>query len=253
LKTAYPLITEGSHDLWKAQQYQTTSKDISKPSSKIDDDETEVAYLKEIELFMTETHTKEITKIKNKLAFIEKTQRFDCSKILLLPEDMIGEIKSYLEPELKFTRRFFIIRHLDMGGINLGWKDVSWLNVSWMDVDRWLVNVPKKIVMNVITGCGIYPTGVKSGDKKDEWCKFIHHQFHNLFSKEKSAIRIDKLMEQHKYIYDNSELIIDKWFKIVLYIYCFNNYRRLLERKLKKTDDKIRILKNRNIVINKNI
>lgn len=241
LKTAYPLITEESHDLWKAQQYQTFSKDISKPSSKIDDDETEVAYLKEIELFMTETHTKEITKIKNKLAFIEKTQRFDCSKILLLPEDMIGEIKSYLEPELKFTRRFFILRQLDIG---FG---------SWMDVDRFLSNIPKKIVMNVITGCGIYPSTIKSKDLKDEWCKFIQHQFNNLFCLGKIRIRIDKLMEQHNYIYDNRERIIDRWFKIMLCLVSFKRYRAELEAKHKKTDARLKVLKNTIIKIKKNI
>ena len=79
------------------------------------------------------------------------------------------------------------------------------------------------------------------------------HQFQNLFCYSKKKTRVDKLMEQHKYIYDNRELIVDKWFKIVLHIYCFINYRRLLERKLKKTDDKIRILKNRIITIKKNI
>jgi hypothetical protein len=122
-----------------------------------------------------------------------------------------------------------------------------------MSVDGWLVNVPKKLITNLITDCGIYPSDVKSGDKKEEWCKFIYHQFQNLFSQKKSAIMINKLMEQHKYQYDNRELIVDKWFKIVLHIYCFNNYRKLLEGKLKKTDDKVRILKNRIITIKKNI
>jgi len=247
LKTAYPLIGHSSDAVWELHKYRCKSRDISNPSSKIDDDDCEVAYLKELEIFMNDTHTKGITKIKNKLALIENSKKIDCNKIQILPEDILYEIKSYLEPELKFTRKFCMLRGL-VEEIN-----INFVTLSWMDIDMWLMNVPKKLLMNLITGCGIYPSDVKSSDKKEEWCKFICCQFNILFSKEKSAIRIDKLMEQHKYEYDNRELIVEEWFKIVLHIYCFNNYRKLLEGKLKKTDDKIRILKNRIITIKKNI
>jgi hypothetical protein len=155
---------------------------------------------------------------------------------------MIGEIKSYLEPELKFTRRFSILRELHSGFVTLG----------WLDVDRWLANVPKKLIIDLITSCHIYATNVKSGDKKDEWCKFIYYQIGKLFSKDKSAIRVDKLIEQNKPEYC-SGLIAEKWFRIVLHIYVFQKYRRELESKLKKTDKKICDFKNKKIVVKVNL
>jgi len=254
LKTTYPLIStnNGCCAVWKLRQYRDTRNIYisTTTSSKIDDDDCEVAYLKELEKFMNDTHNQEITKIKNKLDLIENSKKIDCNKIQNLPEDILYEIKSYLEPELKFTRKFCMLRQL-VEEIKIG-------TLGWMDVNRWLVNVPKKLLMNLIKDCGIYPSDfiLKSGDKKEEWCKFICYKFNNLFSKEKSAIRIDKLMEQHNnhiLIKDNRELIVDKWFRVLLHISMFQKYRKELEGKLKKTDNKIKVLKNSNITIKKNI
>jgi len=251
LRTTYPLIStdNGCCAVWKLRQYRDTRNIYisTTTSSKIDDDDDEVAYLKELEIFMNDTHTQEITKIKNKLDLIENSKKIDCNKIQNLPEDILYEIKSYLEPELKFTRKFCMLRQL-VEEIKIG-------TLGWMDVDRWLVKVPKKLLMNLIKDCGIYPSDfiLKSGDKKEEWCKFICYQFNKLFSKEKSAIMINKLMEQHKYQYDTRELIGDKWFRVLLHISMFQKYRKELEGKLKKTDNKIKVLKNSNITIKKNI
>jgi hypothetical protein len=243
LKTAYPLLTSEGDMEWRLQQLTSNSKNVSKHTSKFDEDEIEIAYLKELELFMNETYTKEITKIKNKLLLIENSKKFDCSKIQYLPEDMIYEIKSYLEPEIKFTRKFSIIRELDMGFVALG----------WIEVDRWLANIPKKLLMNVITDCEVYPSQVKSKDLKEEWCKFIYTQIHNLFSLEKSAVRVDKLMEQHTYYNSGRCLILDRWFSIILHLQIYKKYRASLENKLKKTDIKLKLLKDTKIKCKNNI
>jgi hypothetical protein len=107
--------------------------------------------------------------------------------------------------------------------------------------------------MSVLCSCGIYPSCVKSKYQKDEWCKFIHHQINNLFSIGKFRIRIDKLMEQHNYIYDNKEKVIDKWFKVILCFVSFKRYRAELEGKNKKTDTRLKVLKNTVIKIGKNL
>lgn len=250
LKTAYPLLTnEHNNTMYRLEQISSNCKDIFEPSTKIDDEETEINYLRELEVFLKDIHNTEIKRINNRIRLITNSNNFDGSKVKNLPHDIIYEIASYLEPEIKFTRKFSMLRQLDMGFVTLG----------WIDVYRFVEKVPKKLIIDLIYDCRIYPSEVKSSDKKEEWCKFIYTQIHTLFSKEKSAIRIDKLIEQHTLpiFYCNKDLIVDfivdKWFKVILHIVAYKNYRKLLEGKLKKTDTKIKVLKNTKIVVKKNI
>ena len=246
LKTAYPLLAnEHNNTMYRLQEVSSNCKYIFDGSNKLDDEETEINYLRELEVFLKDIHNTEIKRINNRIGLITNSNNFDVSKVKNLPQDMIYEIASYLEPEINFTRKFSILRKLDMRFDTLGWFEVA----------GWLVNIPKKLIMDLLNQCEIYPSGVTTSEKKEEWCKVIYTQIHTLFSKEKSAIRIDKLIEQHTppILSCNKDLIIDKWFKVILHIVAYKNYIKLLEGKLKKTHTKIKVLKNTKIVVKKNI
>ena len=201
LKTAYPLLAnEHNNTMYRLQEVSSNCKYIFDGSNKLDDEETEINYLRELEVFLKDIHNTEIKRINNRI-----DMRFD--------------------------------------------------TLGWFEVAGWLVNIPKKLIMDLLNQCEIYPSGVTTSEKKEEWCKVIYTQIHTLFSKEKSAIRIDKLIEQHTppILSCNKDLIIDKWFKVILHIVAYKNYRKLLEGELKKTDTKIKVLKNTKIVVKKNI
>jgi hypothetical protein len=239
LKIAYPLIT--SHKLsYDLLEYQRVNNTLLKQTCSIDDDEKEFAYLTELELFITNTLKENQKKIQHQFRMIENSKNFDCSKIQELPDDMIDEIKSYLEPELKFTRKFSVLRFI---------HSVLPYPAS---VYTWLDKVPKKLIIDLIRSCNIYPSNVTTGEKKEEWCNFIYHQINLEFNREKYSTRIDKLLERHSYHYSGDKLV-ERWFKVVLHIHVFQKYRRELEIKLKKNDRKIYELKNRIISVKQNI
>jgi hypothetical protein len=238
LTIAYPTIT--SHQSYNLLEYQRVNNTLLKQTNNIDDDEKEIAYLTELELFITNTLKENQKKIQHKFRMIENSKNFDCSKIQELPDDMIGEIKSYLEPELKFTRKFSVLRLIHSG---LPYPE---------SVYTWLDKVPKKLIIDLIRSCDIYPSRVNTSDKKEEWCNVIYHQINLEFNREKYSTRIDKLIERHSYQYGRDKLV-ERWYKVVLHIYVFQKYRRELETKLKKTDRKIYELKNRLISVKKYI
>ena len=64
LKIAYPLITAvGLH--YDIQEYQRSSNKILRPTATMNE-EKEIAYLTELEVFITHTYTNTIKSIKNK-------------------------------------------------------------------------------------------------------------------------------------------------------------------------------------------
>jgi hypothetical protein len=238
LKTAFPVLIEGnSHRL---HQHHTLHSELFKHTNQIADDDSEVQYLTQLELFITKSYLNEIQKIKTKTAMIERTKNFDCSKIKNLPDDMIYEIKSYLAPELNYVRKFSILRQIDSG--------FSW----WRDVDDYIFKVPKKLIIDLKDKCNIYPSMyVKSSDQKEKWCRMIIDETQKLFSKKKDMMRVDKLLANRdaEWSSDPKVKLIDKWFKFFLYINTFKKYRAELETKVKKTDEKLALLKNKKIVV----
>jgi hypothetical protein len=235
----YPLINT-QNKVYKLKQIEVAFKELQTETNNIKSDEEEVVYLEQLENFITNTYLKNLTEIKNRTAMIERTKKFDFNKIKNLPDDCIFEIKSYLEPELNYVRKFSILRQIDSG--------FSW----WRDVDDYIFKVPKKLIIALKESCAIYPSMyVKSGDQKEKWCRMIIDETQKLFSKKKDMLRVDKLLSNRdaEWSSDPQIKLIDKWFKFFLYIHTFKKYRAELESKLKKTDTKISSLKNKKIVV----
>ena len=239
LKANYPVLWE-VNCIHKLRQHQVNCEELFKQTNQINNDKDEVEYLEEYENFLMNTYLENLTKIKKRTAMIERTKNFDCSKIKNLPDDCIFETKSYLAPELNYVRKFSILRQLDSG--------FSW----WRDVDDYIFKVPKKLIIDLKDKCNIYPSMyVKSGDQKEKWCRMIIDETQKLFSKKKDEMRVDKLLanKDAEWSSDPNIKLIDKWFKFFLYIHTFKKYRAELETKVKKTDEKLALLKNKKIVV----
>lgn len=244
LKTNYPLITDLNGTM-RMEQTIVGFSELNKKANHIITDDDEVAYLKKLEDFIDDVANKQKKQIKNKLDMIERIKRFDMINFIKhLPYDMVYEIKKYIQPELNYTRRFSILRQLDSG--------FSW----WRDVDDYLSKVPKKLLISMKDSCNIYPTmSIASKDQKEKWCRMIIEETHKLVPKQKDTMRIDKLLanRSEEWSCDPNYKLLDKWFKFFLYIHTFKKYRAELESKVKKTDAKLTLLKNKKIVVKINL
>lgn len=232
----YPIITQG-----KAYSVLCTMEkynELFSESSKLEED-IELEYLDELRRFVNENYEKALNKIYNKLDSIHKTRTFDIEKIKLLPDDMIYEIKSYLEPELKYTRRFTLLRSMD-----------ERFDGNLRYVESYLFKVPKKLIIDMIKGCNIthYENPLTTNASKENWCRMIGAEVRKHFSISGDLIRMDKNLDRQNREYSTPK-ILDKWFKFFLYINTYQKYRDLLESKLKKTDAKLTVLKNKKIVV----
>jgi hypothetical protein len=240
LKANYPLINENC-GLMRMEHTILATNELLTKANQIATDDDEVAYLKSLEDFIDDVANKQKKQIKNKLDMMERVKKFDMINFIkYLPYDMVYTIKKYLEPELTYTKKFSILRHIDSG--------FSW----WRDVDEYLFKVPKKLLVNCFESCAIHPSmSVASKDQKERWCRMIVDETQKLFSKKKDMMRIDKLLANRdaEWSCDPKLKVIDKWYKFFLYIHTFKKYRAELEGKVKKTDAKITLLKNKKIVV----
>ena len=227
----YPIITEGR--CYEVVNVIDNSNELFREAS-ILEEEKELEYLDELRRFVNDNYEKSIQQIYNKLDSIHRTRMFDIEKVKLLPDDMIYEIKSYLEPELKYTRKFSILRSLNerFSGIDC--------------VESFLFKVPKKLIIDIIKGCNIYHydnISLVSSSSKENWCRMIFWETTKHFPKSGDLVRMDKNLEKQNREY-SAPKNLDKWFKFFLYINTYKKYRALLESKLKSTDAKITTLKN---------
>jgi hypothetical protein len=242
LKIYYPTIAKAT-SLYKLQQIQVAFKELQDGANNLTYDETENIYLTELELFIEYQYSCEITKIKKRKALIKRTKEFDIRKVKYLPPDVIGEIKSYLQPEIKYATQFIMIR------------SIRQRYSSVLEIEGILMrNVPKKILMDLVAKCKIYPrggAGVMSSEQKYKWCRMIMVETSYLVSSEKSITRMDKLLALHNAEYSSNpnEKTIDKWYKFFLYIFVFKKHREELENNIKTTDANLTTLKNKKIVV----
>jgi len=240
LKANYPLITELNGTM-RMEQTIVGFSELRKGANQIATDEDEVAYLKSLDNFIDDVVNKKKKEIQNKLAMIERVKKFDAINFVkYLPYDMVYVIKQYLQPELTYTRKFSILRQIDSG--------FSW----WRDVDDYLFKVPKKLLINLKESCAIFPSmSVAPKEQKERWCRMIVDETQKLFSKKKDMMRVDKLLANRdaEWSCDPNYKQLDKWYKFFLYIHTFKKYRAELESKVKKTDAKIALLKNKKIVV----
>jgi hypothetical protein len=234
----YPLI-DTQHKVYKLKQIETSLRELQTEANNTKSDEAEVAYLEQLENFISNTYYKNITEIRKRTDLIERTKRFDISKVQYLPPDMIGEIKSYLQPEIKYATRFTMIRSIQQRYTGL-----------WEVEYNLMGNVPKKILMDLVEKCNIYPTmSVRSKDQKEKWCRMIIEEI-GKWNYEKSLIRTDKLLALHNEEWSSTtEKRIDKWYKFFLYIIVYKKYRVELATSIHNKTEKLNILKNKKIVV----
>jgi hypothetical protein len=234
----YPLI-DTQHKVYKLKQIETSLRELQTEANNTKSDEAEVAYLEQLENFISNTYYKNITEIRKRTDLIERTKRFDISKVQYLPPDMIGEIKSYLQPEIKYATRFTMIRSIQQRYTGL-----------WEVEYNLMGNVPKKILMDLVEKCNIYPTmSVRSKDQKEKWCRMIIEEI-GKWNYEKSLTRTDKLLALHNEEWSSTtEKRIDKWYKFFLYIIVYKKYRVELATSIHNKTEKLNILKNKKIVV----
>jgi hypothetical protein len=238
LKIQYPTIAKAT-SLYKLQQIQSGFKELQSGANNLIYDEVEKEYLDQLELFIANEYCSQITKIKKRQAQIERTKNFDISKVQYLPPDMIGEIKSYLQPEIKYATRFTMLRSIQQRYTGL-----------WEVEYNLMGNVPKKILMDLVEKCNIYPTmSVRSKDQKEKWCRMIVEEI-GKWNYEKSITRTDKLLALHNEEWSSTtEKKIDKWYKFFLYIIVYKKYRVELATSIHNKTEKLNILKNKKIVV----
>jgi hypothetical protein len=234
----YPLI-DTQNKVYKLKQIETSLRELQVEANNTKSDEAEVAYLEQLENFIANTYYKNITEIRKRTDLIERTKRFDISKVQYLPPDMIGEIKSYLQPEIKYATRFTMIRSIQQRYTGL-----------WEVEYNLMGNVPKKILMDLVEKCNIYPTmSVRSKDQKEKWCRMIIEEI-GKWNYEKSLTRTDKLLALHNEEWSSTtEKRIDKWYKFFLYIIVYKKYRVELATSIHNKTEKLNILKNKKIVV----
>jgi len=234
----YPLI-DTTNKVYKLKQIETALRELQTEANNTKNDEAEVAYLEQLENFIANTYYRNITEIRKRTDLIERTKRFDISKVQYLPPDMIGEIKSYLQPEIKYATRFALLRSIQQRYTGL-----------WEVEYNLMGNVPKKILMDLVEKCNIYPTmSVRSKDQKEKWCRMIIEEI-GKFSYEKSLARMDKLLALHNEEWSStSEKRIDKWYKFFLYIMVYKKYRVELAKSIHNQTEKLNNLKNKKIVV----
>jgi len=233
LKTNYPLIfPQGASSLITSNNAFTN---LHKNANKIKTDEEEIAYLEELENFLENTYCENITKIKLKKQQIEKTQGFDISKVQNLPDDMIYEISTWLEPEIKYTKKFCIL------------KRICWDNGSEWGMEHHLWNAPKKLIVDLRSECRMYfddyvPTSRPKNNQIRGILKYLKQVV------DEKDTRLDKLLK----LYNDepySHKHLDICYKFFLYIETFLKYRKELESKVNKNKATLKKLKNNKIAI----
>jgi len=234
----YPLI-DTQNKVYKLKQIETLLRELQTEANNTKSDEAEVAYLEQFENFIANTYYKNITEIRKRTNLIERTKNFDISKVQYLPPDMVYEISTYLQPEIKYATRFTMIRSIQQRYTGL-----------WEVEYNLMGNVPKKILMDLVEKCNIYPTmSVRSKEQKEKWCRMIVEEI-GKWNYEKSLTRTDKLLALHNEEWSSTtEKRIDKWYKFFLYIIVYKKYRVELATSIHNKTEKLNILKNKKIVV----
>jgi hypothetical protein len=234
LKTNYPLIV-ANESVSSLMTSNNAFTNLHKSANKIKTDEEEIAYLDELENFVMNTYCENITKIKLKKQQIERTQAFDISKVQNLPDDMIYEISTYLQPEIKYTKKFCILKRICLD------------NGSEWGMEHHLWNAPKKLITDLTSECRMYFADYTPAIRpKINHIRGILKYLKQLV--DEKDIRLDKLLK----LYDDepySHKHLDICYKFFLYIETFLKYRKELESKVSKNKATLKKIKNNKIVI----
>lgn len=235
VETKYPIICNENYQKYKLVQVSNQHDDLFNRKNEITDEDYEIQYLKELSKFQQDEFERTQKKINGRIRMIENVRKFDISKVSLLPDDMINEIKSYIQPELEYTRKFSIIRY------KLSYQ-LNW----WLELDKYLFDIPKSVLMDMCKKADIYlckwgvagEPWLKSNDKKDEWVRSIYQSTEKQFSFQKSNQPICKLMDKKVYGTKHE----DRLFKLYLLFKAFLSYKNELKQDTKNKKDTIKKL-----------
>jgi hypothetical protein len=237
LKVMYPVINK-INKIHNIQGIMTTCGILHKQANIIKTDEEEISYLEEIETYIGNLYCSQITKIKLKKQQIEKAKKFDMSKIQNLPDDMIYEISTWIQPELQYTKKFMVLQ-----------KFQTSISGNW-EMELFLVKLPKALLIDLIKDkCNIYSSMYcKTSHQKEKWCRMMIEELSKLVGEQRGNIRIDKHLAIMNDEY-GSDKNIDKWFKLFLHIQTYKKYRQELEIDDKIIIGKLNKLKNTKISV----
>jgi hypothetical protein len=241
----YPTICEGNSSYLIDSHIGSIRNLVSRATQYVKDDD-EVAYLEEVHKLLETEYLKNKKLIESKKQIATQHRNLDLEKVKKLPYDIIYNIKEYLAPELEYVRKFGVLRQL-----SFNWS--QYLCPSTYLEAKYLFDVPKEIIIQLINslciGCSM---NMKHGDNKERWLRMLVEEVDEIIGNRKYIMRTDKLLVNHRQEYSCSHRKrIDKWYSFWLNIIVFKKYRKELEKKKAENTDKLKILKNKNIIINK--
>jgi len=233
LRVNYPVISK-INKVHNILGIMTTCGILHEQANKIRTEEEEVAYLDELENYIGNLYSNQITKIKLKKQQIERTNGFDITKVQNLPDDMIYEISTWLEPEIKYAQKITTLYYYSY---NIGWTN------SGMETYLW--DVPKKLILDLKSECSLYfGEYVKSSEPKSRFTNAINTYLTDILLY-KDTMRMDKLLAEYNKEYGTKKL--DNCYKFFLYVHTYMKYRKELEQKVNKSNTKLKSLKNNKI------
>lgn len=236
----YPLICENNSS-YQIDSYKGCIDNIVRKTTDIVKDDDEVAYLEEIHKLLETEYLKSKKLIESKKKIATQHKNLDLEKVMKLPDDILYVIKSYLTPELDYARKFGVLRQL-----SFNWS--CYLRPAvYLETD-YLFAVPKDLIVKLLDELNIgFSMCMKSGDKKERWLLAIVEETDRKIGNTKSLMRMDKLLKRQDGEYGTKT--IDKWYKFWLNIVVFKKYRKALEKKKGQNTEKLKLLKNKKIVV----
>lgn len=222
----YPVLADNLDAYVLPRVIQNTSGVLYKVDN-IQIDEVKIKYLEELDKFYTDLFQSQQLKIKGLLTTVRQIAKFDISKIQDLPDDIIGVIKSYIKPELDLVKEIYVLDNY----ARLHRQSAP------RAMERWLHDVPKEIIVDLVNQYVFY-TGntVKSSDRKEEWCYYIHNTLQTL--SEYTDKPVSNFLE-----YSRKQIDRNSMYGFLLRMKVFIAYRYELEAKKKANKEKLSNLK----------
>lgn len=225
LKAQYPLIAQDKYVGWGLAR---TVYDYTHCYTL--EDNNDIAELEELELFYSNLYHSHQKKLKEHTNRIRRTSNFDISKVQDLPDDIIGVIKSYIEPELAYVKKLTVLDTF----ARLHRRSAP------RAMERWLTPVPKELIVDILRGgCIGVSISVNIAEPKDEWCNQIHNKLQTLT--EYTDKQISYLLKD---TYCSSAM-----YRFLLHMKVFIDYRNKLEANKRANKEKLDKLKKTKILV----
>ena len=230
LKAQYPLIFHNENVGWALANLVYNYTGCNKP-----EDKTDIAELEQLELFYSNLYHSHQKTIRGRINTVRNTANFDISKVQDLPDDIIGVIKSYIEPELDYVKKLTVLDTFAR----------FHRRTAPRSIERWLTPVPKELIVDILRGdcMGIW-INVNIAEPKGEWCNQVHNVLQTLT--EYTDKPISYLLKNGRDYYRSLAM-----YRFLLHMKVFIDYRYKLEANKKANKEKLDKLKKTKILVNK--